>query len=241
MDKDFGEGGLTPARIDEMLAEGSLERIGMGSRRACYALPGGRLCAKCYRSEGEIALGKRPPHMPFKPLADAVVREIAKCRHDERRNTSCQEFRYWLSLKRRLPEGLMAVFPSTAEAMPLPRRGWCLVEELVTNADGSPPRKFHEEWGGADGDTRSRLLSEFERLEEELERHAVRFYDPQNVLVQWCGGGRFRLRITDFEPASRALIPIDRISPIVVRLKIRRRFARYRRMFGLWKGASATP
>ena len=29
----------------------------MGSRRACYALPGGRLCVKCYRSDAEIAEG----------------------------------------------------------------------------------------------------------------------------------------------------------------------------------------
>ncbi len=236
---DISEAKFSPAQIDAMLSEGRLERLGMGSRRACYALPGGRLCVKCYRSDSEIAEGKHPPDRPFKPLAAAVVREIRNFRHNERRNTNSQEFRYWKDLKRRLPASLMDTFPSTATAMLLPSRGWCLVEELVVNADRSRPRKFHEEWMAADGDTRRRLLSAFESLEKELARHAVRFYDPQNVLVQWCDGGRFRLRITDFEPASRTLIPLDCISPLVVRMKILRRFARYRETFYIGKSMSS--
>jgi hypothetical protein len=227
---------FTPEQIDAMLAEGSLERLGMGSRRACYALPGGRFCVKCYRSDEEIEIGRqKTAHTTQKPLRKTVRREIARSRHSERLNTSCQEFRYWRSLGKRLPAGLMAAFPSTMRAVRLPRRGWCVIEERLSNADGSPVRTFHEEWLEADSAARAKLLAALESLAAGLERHAVMFYDPQNILVQRCGNGRFRLRITDFEPAQRTLFAIDRVLPLFARLKLRRRMLRYRRMFGLFE------
>ena len=72
----------TAEEIDALLSSGGLERLGMGSRRACYFLPGGRLCAKCYRSDAEIAEGKHPGYQPFKPLPSSVVREIRRFRFD---------------------------------------------------------------------------------------------------------------------------------------------------------------
>ena len=47
--------GYTADQIDALLKSGSLERLGMGSRRACYRLPGTNLCVKCYRNGDEIA------------------------------------------------------------------------------------------------------------------------------------------------------------------------------------------
>ena len=227
--------GFTPEQIDAMLAEGSLERLGMGSRRACYALPGGKFCVKCYRSDEEISEGRQQTaHTTQKPLRETVRREIARSRHSESRNTSCQEFRYWRSLGKRLPAGLMAAFPSTMRAVRLPRRGWCVIEERLSNADGSPVRAFHEEWLEADSAGKAKLLAALESLARDLERHAVMFYDPQNILVQRSANGQFRLRITDFEPAQRTLFALDRLLPVFARLKLRRRMMRYRRMFGIF-------
>ena len=44
--------------LERLLADGALERIGIGTRRACYRLPDGRRCLKCYRSDAEIEEGK---------------------------------------------------------------------------------------------------------------------------------------------------------------------------------------
>lgn len=240
--EQFRDDKYTPEQIDAMLADGSLERIGMGSRRACYALPGGRFCVKCYRSDEEIAIGRqKTEHTASKPLRETVKREIAISRHSESRNTSCQELRYWRSLEKRLPVNLMATFPSTMRPVKLPKRGWCVIEERLTNADGSPVRKFHEEWFKADSAGKEKLLYAFESLAEELEHHAVMFYDPQNILVQWCANGQFRLRITDIEPAQRTLFAPDRVLPLFARLKLRRRFLRYRRMFGLFRNPAKQP
>ena len=216
----------TDSELDKLLSIGALERIGIGSRRACYRLPDGKYCLKCYRSDAEIEEGKYPGASPTVPLAPAVIREIHRYRFNECRNTCCQEYRYWLSLGKRLPADLMMAFPTMMKQVLLPSCGRAIIEELVVNADGLPARKFAEEWAVVETAERQVLLSAFKLLSEKLIRHAVRFYDPQNILVQRLAGGIIRLRITDFEPVSRLLVPID-VIPAIARLKVRRRFARY--------------
>lgn len=231
----------TAEQIDKLLADCKLERLGMGSRRACYALPDGKLCIKCYRSDQEIAEGRDPAGKPFRPISNTVKREIPKRRHDERRNTSCQEYRYWRALNKKLPVNLMAAFPLVVGAMHLPQRGWCIIEERLTDFDGTPLEKFHVAWAAADAATKAKLLAAFDSLAEDLEHNSVRFYDPQNIMVQWCANGQFRLRITDFEPASRVGLPLDRLSPFFARMKLRRRFARYRAQYAIDERAAKRP
>ena len=230
----------TAEELERLFASGRMKRLGIGARRACYAIPGTALCVKCYRSEDEIAEGKHPDRKPFKPLAQSVVREIRQHRFSDKGNTSCQEWRCHEELRRRLPPELMSLFPETMTRVRVPGRGWCLVEEEVRNADGSPPGKFHETCLGIqDAAMRERLLSAMEDLCASLARHRVCFYDPQNVLVQWLSDGTFRLRIVDFEPASRALVPLDKLFPCLVGLKVRRRFARYLKSFDFLFGKTA--
>ena len=229
----------TAEQLDRLFKSGTMKRLGIGSRRACYAIPDTDLCVKCYRSEEEIALGKHVGYEPFKPLAAAIVREIRRHRASEK-NTSCQEYRYYMSLRKRLPDGLMAVFPEMLERVFVSSRGWCLVENAIMNYDGSPVRKFHEAYVGvADAGLRAEMLAAIKGLCHELVRFSVRFYDPQNILVQWTGPNTFRLRIVDFEPASRAMIPIDEYLHFLARLKVRRRFARYFEMYAQLFGGNA--
>ena len=217
----------TAEQVDALLGRGELERLGMGSRRACYRLPSRVLCIKCYRSEEEIAEGQNPPGVPFKPLSPTVVHEIQRCRFDEKRNTCCQEYRYWKELRQRIPEDLMATFPSTMRQLLLPSRGWCTVEECILNLDGSPAMKFHEAWHRSGTALRARLYSALKALVNNMIRNAVRMYDMPNILALKDPDGTIHLRIADFEPTSRTLIALDNLSPAIVRMKLRRRFARY--------------
>lgn len=215
--------------IDTLLTSGDLELIGMGSRRACYRLPGERsLCLKCYRSDEEIAMGRNPGTENAKPLSPGAVKEIRSCRHDRNRNTCCQEFDYWRSLKDKVPAEIAAAFPKTMEIVHSPSRGWCLIEEFMLNDDASPIIKFLPALKSARADERKTLADLFEAFEKELIRNTVRFFDPQTIMVQ-REGGRFRLRIPDFEPATRTLLPLDVLIPALTRRKIKRRFAHYRK------------
>lgn len=219
----------TAEEIEKLLAAGALMRIGMGSRRACYRLPDGKHCLKCYRSDAEIEEGKYPGTTVVKPLAAGATREIRHCRFDERRNTCCQEYRYWLELKKRLPADMMAIFPATMEQVYLPSRGWALVEELVLNADGSMPKKIAEEWSLSGPRQRDAILAAFNAIRSEICDKALCFYDPQTIIMQRCADGLLKLRITDFEPVSRAFLPLDKVK-IFAKLKAKRRFARFLRV-----------
>lgn len=217
-------------QLERLFNANSMKRLGIGSRRVCFEIPGTDLCVKCYRSEAEIALGKHVERGSgtFKPLRGSVISEIRRHRFSDRGNTSCQEWRYHAALRTRVPKKLIEVFPDTVERVLVPGRGWCIVESVVRNFDGSPLRKLHEVCAlVSDAGLKRRLMDALYSLRDLLFENSVRFYDPQNICVQWISAAEFRLRIVDFEPASRALIPLDEHLPILARLKLRRRFARY--------------
>ena len=217
----------TTEELDSLFRSGMLERIGMGSRRACYKIPGTKFCIKCYRSDDEIKEGK---YKGARELAPSVVREITKARFDEERNTSCQEYRYWKKLKEKLPSEIFAAFPQKMECVFVSLRGWCLVEEHLENFDGSELEDFRSVYFVADDGLKKKLLSAFLRLIEQFCVHAVRFYDPQNLLVQWISNEDFVLRIVDFEPATRTFLPVDSMLPAFIRRKTMRRARRWLKM-----------
>lgn len=215
--------------IENLLSSGKLELIGMGSRRACYRLPGDRIrCLKCYRSDEEISMGKDPGEKTSRPLSMGAVNEIRSCRHDFAKNTCSQEFRYWESLRGKAPAELVSAFPSTMELVHTSSRGWCLIEELILNDDGSAITKFLPALKLSNADDRKTLVELFDAFEKSLVKHSIRFFDPQTIMVQRADNG-LKLRIPDFEPTTRTLLPIEKLLPFLTRLKIKRRFARYRK------------
>ena len=221
----------TAEKLEKLFREGGIERIGMGSRRTCYKIPETKLCVKCYRSDEEIDEGKYNGELK---LSSSVVREIHTARFDEKRNTSCQEYRYWKKLKEKLPPDVFAVFPRKMECVLVPSRGWCLVEELLEDPDGSDPEDFRSAYLAADDRGRKRLLSAFGRLIEQFRVYAVRFYDTQNLLVQKLSDDDFALRIVDFEPATRTFLPLDSMLPSFARMKTLRRAKRWlKKQFGV--------
>lgn len=195
-----------------------MTEIGRGSRRTCLRMPDSGLCIKRYRDDDGVG--------------ETVRREISHCRFDRARNTCAQEYDYVRSLAASLPPDVFAVFPETMELKEDPVHGWYLVESLVLNGDGSVPERFSRTCGAADAQMRHRLLAAYCNLVHAFMVSAVRFYDPQNVLVQWERRpfeSAFRLRIVDFEPASRAFISVDLVCPALRRMKVYRRVKRYLR------------
>ena len=199
----------------QRISTSELKLLGRGTRRTAYDIPGSGLCLKCY----------------IRTAAKAYVAgEISAFRFNVDRNACAQEGRYFQELRKRLPSDLLAAFPATLELVALPEYGWSLVEERLANADGSALEKLSAVYRSASPERRASLVSAFRKLMEGIVRCGVKFYDPQNVLVQWLGGsgeGEFRLRIVDFEPESRTLLSPDAICPALIRAKVRRREQRF--------------
>lgn len=220
----------TAEELDELFCAGALERIGMGSRRACYRLPCGKLCVKCYRSDAEILEGKYPGCADTPQLSRSVLKEIQKFRFDEKRNTSCQEYRYWKKLRDRLHPDVFSVFPQTLECVLIPSRGWCIIEEIVQDFDGIDSKSFATVYHQANDSMKSKLIASLNALVSDFIASSVRLYDPQNIVVQMVAENEFKLRLVDFEPATRSFIPLDSMLPFLVRMKTRRRVNRYLRV-----------
>ncbi len=195
-----------------------LDLLGEGSRRRCFRVPDQRFCVKFYRLPSEYT----------HKTTLGVRLHIWMSRFVARLNANCQEWHYHQALRSRLPSDLFAAFPEEVKPVYSRERGWGIVESLILNVDGTPMRRVIAEMGKAqDVRLRRRLYEAAERLFARLAEHTVCFYDPPNVMVQWTGTDEFRLRIVDFEPKGRALVPgLSMIKPYV-RCKVRRRCARY--------------
>lgn len=216
----------TAEELEALFREGRMERLGMGSCRTCYKIPGSAFCVKCYRSDEEIEEGRCGGSIK---LSSSVVREIKWARFSKRRNTSCQEFRYWQKLRNKLPKELFALFPQRIELVCSSSRGWCVVEELVENFDGTKVRGLAQEYRAAGESGKQALLAAMKVVAEGFLKFSVKLYDPQNIVVQWTSAEAFCLRLLDFEPTTRSFIPFDSILPFLVRMKTKRRFKRYLR------------
>jgi len=192
--------------------------LGEGSRRRCFRIPDQPFCVKFYRL---------PTEYTHKTTL-GVRLHIAVARFVRRFNANCQEWRYHESLRRRLPPDLFAAFPEEIRPVYSRERGWGIVESLILNADGTPIKRVIAEMAKTEDERlRRRLYEAAERLFGRLAEHAVCFYDPPNVMVQWTGPDAFRLRIVDFEPQGRALVPGLSLLKPYVRSKVRRRCGRY--------------
>ena len=194
--------------------------LGEGSRRKCFRIPGQDACVKFYRLPSEYT----------HKTTLGVRLHIFLARHIPFLNANCDEWRYHRTLRNSLPADLFAAFPEELRPVYSRERGWGIVESLILNADGTPIKRVIAEMSRAEDEgLRRRLYEAAERLFGRLAEHAVCFYDPPNVMVQWTAPGEFRLRVVDFEPQGRALVPgLSYIKPYV-RCKVRRRCGRYLR------------
>lgn len=234
---EFSAAGALPRRFHRnlrgereavpMVAVAIRQQIGSGIRRVCYALPDRSLCLKSYRTDADIeAFNSQRAAKGDPPLKQTVVKEIQRYRFSRARNTNAQEYDAWKKMRDSVPDAVMRVFPGTMELVCDVMRGWSVVEERVDSFDGRPVKSIMYEVKRAFPELRVRLLEAIRRLRDELCRYRVRFFDPQNVKVQWLSSDDFALRIVDFEPITRTFFPIDSLFPFLVPAKVRRRFDR---------------
>lgn len=192
--------------------------VGQGRRRECYLVPGKNVCVKFYRS---------PNNLPRNTRCGVRI-DIALGRRFRCLNINFREWQYHRQLLSHLPAELSALFPEYTEPVFCPDRGWGIQESLILNADGTLPRRILHELAELDSPALARrLYQEAAKLYQRLAEQGVCFFDVSNVLVQWTGTGTFRLRIADFEPSCRALLPgLIHIRPYVT-CKVRRRARRF--------------
>ena len=197
---------------DITIDEDHLERIGDGSRRCCFRIPGQPFCVKFYRTPAEYT----------KKTRRSVRTSIFFSRFCLWFNVNYHEACYHARLRKRLPPDLFAAFPEQMRMVFSRKRGWGVIESLIENADGSAIRPVAVEMREAeDRALCERLYQAMAKLFDQLAEHSVCFYDPPNTMVQWTGPNEFRAHVIRADGA--ALIPGVAV-PIYA---TRRRCARY--------------
>lgn len=195
-----------------------LELLGAGRRRRCYRLPGGTTCVKFYH-----ALDSLPPKTKL-----SVKLAIRYGRFFKFSNINYREWHHHRQIKKHMPAEVVAYFPENTEAVFCAQKGWGIVQSLIQNYDGTKPQLVIDELKRLDDPQLClALYRAAETLLKLCARHSVVFFDHGNILVQWLGPQEFRLRIADFEPTCRALVPGLTHVKFYVRCKVRRRGQRY--------------
>lgn len=198
MMKWFPDRRRSPTLFTDSLAE--YELIGEGTIRCCYHKKGQSVCYKFYANW----LSNDPTH----PRSWKTRLRLLFTKHLFWFNINMQEWRYYARLKKRLPVELMAAFPELMEPVYSTREGWGLREEILTNYDGSYGELVEKELRRLAGTPRANeLYQEVETFFEQAVTHAIALYDPRNLLVQWGSPDLYRLRVVDFEPKAKAVIP----------------------------------
>jgi hypothetical protein len=198
----------------------AFELIGEGTIRCCYKVPDKPLCLKFY----VIYRG----HDIWHPRSLKTRMRLALTRHLFWFNINMQEWRYYERLKRRLPAELMSVFPEHMEPLYSPRYGWGLTESMLTSYDGSYAQLADEELARLRGSSLAEeLYRDIEKFFDQAVHYAIALFDPRNILIQWVSPQHYRIRLVDFEPKPKTLIPgLAYLKPFI-RFRVRTRSSRY--------------
>lgn len=194
------------------------ELVGAGAVRSCYREPSGTTCVKFYTCQDKLHPKRK----------NSTRWRLLLTRHLYLLNINMQEWRYYQRLKKRLPPELMRAFPEQMDRIYSAQYGWGLRESLLLNWDGSFTRLVEAEMARMDNVQQSREL--YQRVRDFLDQmveHAVAVYDPRNILVQWTSPTAYTLRMVDFEPRAKAVIPGLTYLKMFVRYRVQTRSKRY--------------
>ena len=210
-----------PSPHEHLLYEQPWERVGWGgSRRNCYRLGDSGFCVKFYKPQTDCEPGK---------MKRSIRRDIGWRRFNKFRNSCSQEVLVYESLRHDLSMAFRACLPGVCERVYHPEYGWGALETYYTNPDGEAIIPYEFEIARQSPENRELIYAQAKDLLDELIASGARFYEPGNFHVLVGADGSVSLRIVDFEPESKMLIPLETVWPWYRRRKLARKAERYLR------------
>ena len=202
-----------------LLDEHPLERVGWGgTRRCCYRIGNTGFCVKFYKPE-ELYDRER-----MKP---SIRRDILRRRFSFERNSSSAEVSSYECFWMKQSEDIRSKLLPVVERVFYPKYGWGILETYYTNPDGTAIIPYEFEIARQTPENQEVIYAQAKRLLDTLVSVGAPFYEPGNFHVLVGADGALSLRIVDFEPESKMLIPLESIWPWYRRLKLARKARRY--------------
>lgn len=205
---------------EHLLHEQPLIEIGQGARRICYRLGETGFCVKFLRDPSDTR-SERKLGWRFRQM-------LKNGRFDRRLNVNCLEAEAMEKYRHEAGPLVAAAFPEVVEVVFDERRGYGVLMSLVTNADGSlVVRTEYEMKKRGDTAFAARCCQQLEALLKELADASAPFFEPRNVQIQFLADGSTRLRLIDFEPVDKKLIPLTEVFPFMRRQNLQRKARAY--------------
>ena len=205
---------------EHLLRRNELVEIGRGARRVCYRIGDTGFCVKFLRepSDGQSV----------RKVGWRFRRMLMSGRFDRRLNVNCLEADAMNRYRREAGPLVSAAFPETVEVVFDERRGYGVLMSYLRNADGTTIiRAEYEMAKRKDSRFTTACYRQLAALFEELIAASAPFFEPANVQVQFLSDGTFRLRLIDFEPVDKKLVPLAEWLPLVRRMNLRRKTGLY--------------
>ena len=205
---------------EHLLRGHELVEIGRGARRVCYRIGETGFCVKFLREPADGQSGRK--------VGWRFRQMLKNGRFNRRLNVNCLEADAMNKYRQEAGPLVASAFPETVEVVFDERRGYGVLMSCLTNADGSRViRAEYEMAKRRDPAFAADCCRRLAALFEELIAAAAPFFEPANVQVQFRVDGTFRLRLIDFEPVDKKLVPITEWLPLARRLNLRRKADRY--------------
>lgn len=208
-----------PSPHEHLLWKEQWVRVGYGgSRRNCYRLGNSGFCVKFYKPPEECVPGK---------MKASIRRDIGWRRFNKSRNSSSQEVHLYNRLRHRMSESVLSCLPLVCERVFHPKFGWGVLETYYTNPDGTAIIPYEFEIERQTPENREIIYAQANVLLEALASVRAPFYEPGNFHVRIGPDGSPSLKIVDFEPESKMLIPLEIFWPWYRCNKLQRKSVRY--------------
>jgi len=117
--------------------------------------------------------------------------------------------------------------PQDCERVYHPEWGWGVIETYYTNPDGTAILPYHREIGRQSTEKRELIYALAKDMLEKLIAAGALFYEPGNLHVLNKPDGGIELRIVDFEPESKTLVPLEVYCKWYRRRKLMRKAKRF--------------
>ena len=208
-----------PSPHEYLLWCNPLVPIGRGSRRQAYRIGDTGFCAKFYLPPEDCMPGK---------MERSIRREIKWRRFSRFCNSSSQEVYIYGKMRHAMPDWVRACMPPVCERVFHHKYGWGVLETLYLNPDGSAVVCCRREIARQqDEQAKAFIYTKVRDLLNELIARAARFHEPGNFHVLNRPDGSLELKMIDFEPDSKTLIPIESYLACWRRMKLRRKAKRF--------------
>lgn len=208
-----------PSPHEHLLNEQRWERVGWGgTRRNCYKLGDSGFCVKFYKPPEDCVPGK---------MKKSIRSDIGWRRFNKSRNSSSQEVHLYNRLRHRMPESVRDCLPPVCERVFHPKFGWGVLETYYENPDGTAIIPYQFEIDRQTPANRRIIYGQAKALLDTLIDLSATFYEPGNFHVLILPDGSIKMKIVDFEPESKMLIPLEAFWPWYRSHKLARKARRY--------------